>query len=87
MFELFVTAFVMLFLVIDPIGLLPIFISLTHGNNKNRLKIGLRACSVALGILLLFGLLGENLLNFITTCAKVEHPKPNEATRCSWPVN
>ena len=40
MFELFVTAFVMLFLVIDPIGLLPIFISLTLGNNKNRLKIG-----------------------------------------------
>ena len=38
MFELFVTAFVMLFLVIDPIGLLPIFISLTHGNNKNRLN-------------------------------------------------
>ena len=65
MFELFVTAFVMLFLVIDPIGLLPIFISLTLGNNKNRLKIGLRACSVALGILLLFGLLGENLLSFI----------------------
>ena len=65
MFELFVTAFVLLFLVIDPIGLLPIFISLTHGNNKNRLKIGLRACSVELGILLLFGLLGENLLNFI----------------------
>ena len=65
MFELFVTTFVMLFLVIDPIGLLPIFISLTLGNNKNRLKIGLRACSVALGILLLFGLFGENLLNFI----------------------
>ncbi|MDB9919486.1 MarC family protein [Amylibacter sp.] len=65
MFELFVTAFVMLFLVIDPIGLLPIFISLTLGNNKNRLKIGFRACSVALGILLLFGLFGENLLNFI----------------------
>ena len=42
MFELFVTAFVMLFLVIDPIGLLPIFISLTLGNNKNRLKIALQ---------------------------------------------
>ena len=65
MFELFVTAFVMLFLVIDPIGLLPIFISLTLDNHKNRVKIGLKACIVALGILLLFGLLGENLLNFI----------------------
>ncbi len=65
MFELFVTAFVMLFLVIDPIGLLPIFISLTLDNHKNRIKIGFRACTVALGILLLFGLLGENLLNFI----------------------
>ena len=65
MFELFVTAFVMLFLVIDPIGLLPIFISLTLDNHKNRIKIALKACTVALGILLLFGLLGENLLNFI----------------------
>ena len=55
----------MLFLVIDPIGLLPTFISLTLDNHQNRIKIGLKACTVALGILLLFGLLGENLLNFI----------------------
>ena len=38
MFELFVTAFVMLFLVIDPIGLLPIFISLTLGNETMSIK-------------------------------------------------
>jgi multiple antibiotic resistance protein len=65
MFDFYITAVVTLFLVIDPIGLLPMFISLTHGNAQNRTKIAMRSCAVAIGILFLFGVFGEELLNFI----------------------
>jgi multiple antibiotic resistance protein len=65
MFDFYITAFVTLFLVIDPPGLLPIFISLTQDHNKTRTGIALRACLIAVGILLLFAGFGEKLLNFI----------------------
>ena len=65
MFELYVTAFITLFLVIDPVGLMPMFVSLTQDNSQNRTKIAVRSCMVAVGILLLFGAFGEKLLSFI----------------------
>lgn len=65
MFEFYVTALVTLFLVIDPIGLMPMFVSLTQGNSANRIRIAIRSCGVAVGLLLVFGLLGEELLDFI----------------------
>lgn len=65
MFELYITAFVTLFLVIDPLGLLPMFISVTQGHSKTRNKIAIRACGIAVGILCVFGIFGENLLDFI----------------------
>ncbi|MFD1912366.1 MarC family protein [Halodurantibacterium flavum] len=61
-----ITAFVALFVVIDPIGLAPLFIALTRGMTaRARIAIGIRACLVAIGLLTLFGLAGEGLLNFI----------------------
>ena len=61
-----ITAFVALFVVIDPIGLTPIFVALTQGMSAaQRRAIGLRACLTALGILLIFALFGEAVLEFI----------------------
>jgi multiple antibiotic resistance protein len=61
-----VTAFATLFVVVDPLGLVPLFIALTPGmTREQRRAIGLRACFVAVGILTTFGLLGEAVLGFI----------------------
>ena len=66
MFDLYITFFVTLFLIIDPIGLMPMFLALTQDNTKTeRRNIALRSIFVAGGILALFGLLGEQLLNAI----------------------
>jgi len=63
---LLITAFATLFVVIDPPGLIPLFIALTPGMSPaQRRAIGLRACLVAIVILTLFGLAGEAVLGFI----------------------
>jgi energy-coupling factor transporter ATP-binding protein EcfA2 len=54
------TAFVTLFVIIDPIALVPLFIPLTKGMDASqRRRIALRACLVAAGVLTVFGLVGE----------------------------
>jgi multiple antibiotic resistance protein len=61
-----ITAFATLFVVIDPPGLVPMFIALTRGMNAERRRaMALRACFIAALILLLFGLAGEAVLGFI----------------------
>lgn len=61
-----ITAFVALFVVIDPIGLVPLFVALTRGTAAPaRRRIALRAITIAAALLLLFGLVGEALLNFL----------------------
>jgi Multiple antibiotic transporter len=61
-----IAAFATLFVVVDPLGLVPLFIALTPGmTREERRAIGLRACFVAVGILTTFGLLGEAVLGFI----------------------
>ncbi len=58
-----VTAFVTLFVVVDPIGLVPLFIALTQGlGARARLKVGLRALAIGAVLLTLFGLFGDKLL-------------------------
>ena len=58
--SLYITAFVTLFVVIDPIGLTPIFIALTPGHDaRQRRLIGIRALVIAAILLTLFGLAGE----------------------------
>ena len=64
--SLYITAFVTLFVVIDPIGLTPIFIALTPGQNaQERRRIGIRALVIAAILLTLFGLAGEAILKGI----------------------
>lgn len=63
MIELFVSAFVTFFVVIDPPGCAPIFASLTtEASAAHRRAMAIRAVLVAAAILLFFGLLGEDLL-------------------------
>lgn len=60
------SAFVTLFLIIDPVGLAPVFLALTQGRSAgDRRSIGLRACLVAAVVLALFGLFGGNILSFV----------------------
>ncbi|MDO5606614.1 MAG: MarC family protein [Paracoccus sp. (in: a-proteobacteria)] len=61
-----ITAFVTLFVVIDPIGLAPLFIALTRGmSDAQRRRIGWRATFIAAILLTLFGIAGENILSAI----------------------
>jgi multiple antibiotic resistance protein len=61
-----VSAFVTLFVVIDPIGLTPVFIALTPGlTAQQRRAIAIRATVIAAGLLFLFAFLGEQVLGFI----------------------
>jgi multiple antibiotic resistance protein len=62
----YIPAFVTLFVIIDPIGLAPLFVALTQGMTaRQRRKVAVRACVVALGLLTLFGVAGEAVLNFL----------------------
>lgn len=61
-----ITSFVTLFVIIDPIGMAPLFLALTQGNSSaERRRIGLRAVLIAFGILTLFGIAGEAVLGFV----------------------
>jgi len=61
-----ITAFVALFVIIDPIGLTPLFAALTQGDPQSRRRaVGIRACLVALFILSLFTIFGEAVLGFV----------------------
>lgn len=63
MLELFLSAFITLFVVIDPPGCAPIYASLTNGASPvQRRAMALRAVGVATAILLVFALFGEDLL-------------------------
>ena len=64
MTELFVSAFVTFLVVIDPPGCAPIFASLTARTPPDdRRATALRSVGIAAGILIFFGLLGQQLLH------------------------
>ncbi|MEQ5868520.1 MarC family protein [Sagittula sp. NFXS13] len=61
-----ISAFATLFVVIDPIGLTPIFIALTQGTpTAARRAIAIRATVIAFALLTLFTFFGEAVLGFI----------------------
>lgn len=63
MLELFLSAFVTLFVVIDPPGCAPIYAGLTaNATPAARRSMALRACLIAGAILVGFALVGEDLL-------------------------
>ncbi len=60
-----ITAFVTLFVIMDPIGLTPLFVALTQGMTQaQRRAISLRACLTAAVLLTLFASFGEAVLGF-----------------------
>ncbi|MCW1919500.1 MarC family protein [Rhodobacter sp. KR11] len=62
----FISAFATLFVVIDPIGLVTLFIALTRGMDQDhRQRLARRSVVIAFCILLAFGLLGHALLGFV----------------------
>ena len=64
MTELFISAFITLFVVIDPPGCAPIYAGLTKGATPAQARtMALRACVIAAVILVIFALFGEDLLN------------------------
>ncbi|MBS4009623.1 MAG: MarC family protein [Roseovarius sp.] len=61
-----ITAFVTLFVIIDPIGMTPLFVALTQGmDSARRRAIAIRACATSALLLILFAALGEKVLGFI----------------------
>lgn len=61
--ELFLSAFVTLFVVIDPPGCAPIYAGLTKGATAMQARhMAMRACIIATLILLVFALFGQQLL-------------------------
>ena len=66
MLDLFLSAFVTLFVVIDPPGCAPIYAGLTGGASRAQARsMALRASLIAGVILLIFALFGETLLDFL----------------------
>lgn len=66
MFDFALSAFVTLFVIIDPLSNMPIFVGLTKGaDNKQRIIWAIRATLVAMFVLVLFSLFGSKLLGFL----------------------
>jgi multiple antibiotic resistance protein len=66
MISLFLDSFVVLFVVIDPIGLAPIFAAITHGGTAEyRRRMAVRGTFIAGMILLVFVLGGDVLLRLL----------------------
>lgn len=64
--EFLITAFVTLVVIIDPVGLAPLFVALTRGMTAARKRaIAIRACVTGIAVLLVFGAFGDAVLDFI----------------------
>lgn len=64
MLEVFITAFVTFFVIIDPVGIAPVFASLTQGTAPRHQKLmAIKGTVIAAGILLFFAAVGEPFLS------------------------
>lgn len=64
MLEFALTSFVTLFVIFDPVGNVPIFLAITpRATHAQRVRVALRGSLAAGAVLVLFGLVGEHLLN------------------------
>ncbi|GAA4830138.1 MarC family protein [Luteimicrobium xylanilyticum] len=64
--RLFVGVFVTLFVIMDPPGTVPIFLALTSSmTSKQRKAAALTAVFVALGVIVVFALFGQSILNYL----------------------
>ena len=66
MTEIFIQTFFLYFIVIDPLGNTPLFLSITQNMDTNKkIRIALSATIIASTILLFFALLGSSLLSYL----------------------
>jgi multiple antibiotic resistance protein len=66
MLDVALTAFATFFVIIDPIGVVPLFVALTPGMDPaQRRRTAVRAVIIATGILLTFTLVGQLLLKYL----------------------
>ena len=66
MSEIFIQTFFLYFIVIDPLGNTPLFLSITQNMDTNKkIRIALSATIIASIILLFFALLGSALLSYL----------------------
>ena len=64
--DLFLTTAVTLFVIVDPPGLLPVFLGLTNSlNAKQRRRAADRASLVAFGVIAVFALFGRQILDYL----------------------
>ncbi len=63
---MFGSVFISLLVILDPPGALPVFISLTKSyKRQERHAVAARATSVAFGVLLVFALVGQQILDYL----------------------
>ena len=66
MFESFVTAFIIYFVVIDPIGNAPVFLAVTsHLDQARKLRVAVEGSAIATTIMLFFALCGAWVLSYL----------------------
>ena len=87
MTETLIAAFVTLFVVVDPVGVAPMFAALTPANTaKERRAIALRGKATGGGVLLFFALVGEpflGALGIVTAALAVQFMI--DGARAVWP--
>jgi multiple antibiotic resistance protein len=65
--EFLISALVTMVVVVDPLGLVPTFVAITHGlPNRSRRAVALRACLIAVAILAGVALIGDRLLRTLS---------------------
>ena len=66
MLEVFIQAFVLYFVVIDPIGNTPIFMSITQTQNeKEKYQTAIESVFIATTVLILFSIIGQFILSYL----------------------
>ena len=66
MLEVFIQAFVLYFVVIDPIGNTPLFLSITQNQNgKEKMKTAFEGIVIATSVLILFSIIGQFILSYL----------------------
>ena len=74
MIENFITAFIVYFVVIDPVGTAPIFLAITtHLNKRQKIRTALEGTFVAGAIMLFFALCGVWILNYLNISLTAFH--------------
>jgi multiple antibiotic resistance protein len=65
-FKLFGEVFVTLLVIVDPPGMVPVFLALTGTlSARNRMKAGTQAVLLALGVIVIFAVAGQTLLDYL----------------------